>query len=303
MKRNSRLLALALCLTASCGNGNMNEGDMGGAVDMGGGIGDLGNSGQTALGVLAGLPGGDGDADGTGALARFAAASGVAGDSAGNLYVASQNPQNGAWLIRKVVIATGAVTTLSLPANNNIRYLVGDGAGNFYGSSVDSIVKLVPASGTETTIAGGIGAGSADGTGAAAGFNGTQDLAWDSAGNLYIADSLNNTIRKVVVASGAVTTIAGMAGMSGSADGTGAAARFSRPFGVAWDGVGSLYVSDQNNYTIRKVVVATGAVTTVAGTAGISAATDGTGAAAHFSSPGALAYDGAGNLYVCDTKL
>ena len=68
-----------------------------------------------------------------------------------------------------------------------------------------------------------------DGTGAAASFNFPCDITADGAGNLYVADSSNNTIRKVVIATGAVTTLAGVAGAAGSADGTGAAARFNGP--------------------------------------------------------------------------
>ena len=110
-------------------------------------------------------------------------------------------------------------------------------------------------------------------------------MAADGAGNLYVADNANNTIRKVVVATGVVTTLAGTAGMAGSTDGTGAAARFNSPCGVAVDGAGNLYVADNINNTIRKVVVATGVVTTLAGTAGMTGSTDGTGAAARFNAP------------------
>jgi secreted PhoX family phosphatase len=102
------------------------------------------------------------------------------------------------------------------------------------------------------------GAGNADGTGATARFAGPFGVAVDSAGNLYVADQGNQTIRKVTSA-GVVTTLAGTAGMSGSADGTGAAARFSSPTSVAVDSAGNLYVADR---FIRKVTAA-GVVTTV----------------------------------------
>jgi sugar lactone lactonase YvrE len=123
-------------------------------------------------------------------------------------------------------------------------------------------------------------------------------MASDGAGNLFVADS-GNTIRRVVIATGAVTTLAGSAGSQGSADGTGAAARFNSVLlAVASDGAGNLFVADQE--TIRKVVIATGAVTTLAGSAGNVGSADGTGTAARFFDPDGVASDGAGNLFVAD---
>jgi hypothetical protein len=82
-------------------------------------------------------------------------------------------------------------------------------------------------------------------------------------GALYVADSFDDTIRKVALDSGAVTTVAGMPGMGGHQDGTGPAAQFDGPQGLAYDGAGALYVADHRNHAIRKVVVATGIVTTI----------------------------------------
>jgi hypothetical protein len=152
-------------------------------------------------------------------------------------------------------------------------------------------------------LAGGLdGPEDVDGTGAAARFYAPEGVASDGAGNLFVADTGNRTIRKVVIATGAVTTLAGFAGSQGSADGMGAVARFSTPGGVASDGVGNLFVADSWNHTIRKVVIATGAVTTLAGSAGNYGEADGTGAAALFYAPAGVVSDGAGNLFVADSE-
>src|SRR5215468_4516031 len=144
-------------------------------------------------------------------------------------------------------------------------------------------------------LAGDIGGpGTADGTGAAARFNRPFGVAVDSAGNAYVADVNNSTIRKVTAA-GVVTTLTGTAGMIGSADGTGAAARFFEPTGVAVDSAGNVYVADQYNDTIRKVT-AGGVVTTLAGTASMAGSLDGTGPPARFNHPAGVAVDSAGNV-------
>ena len=180
--------------------------------------------------------------DGTGAAARFFWPEGITTDGM-NLYVCDTYNNT----IRKIVIATGAVTTL---------------AGTAGGGPFDSMGSI----------------GAADGLGAAASFNMPEGITTDGT-NLYVTDSGNDTIRKIVIATGAVTTLAGTVGLAGSTDGLGAAANFSYPVGITSDRT-NLYVSDSGNGIIRKVVIATGAVTTLAGTAGPFGSTDGLGAAA-----------------------
>src|SRR5205085_975301 len=135
---------------------------------------------------------------------------------------------------------------------------------------------------TFTTLAGQAGnTGSDDGTGSAARFYDPGSAARKSSGNVYVADTDNYTIRKITPA-GVVTTLAGLAGSSGSDDGTGSAARFYGPSGVATDSSGNVYVADAGNQTIRKITPA-GVVTTLAGLAGNNGSDDGTGSAARFN--------------------
>jgi secreted PhoX family phosphatase len=152
---------------------------------------------------------------------------------------------------------------------------------------------LTSAAGTLVVLAGvPSGIGSADGTGSAARFSYPKGVAVDGSGNVYVADYNNDTIRKVTPA-GVVTTLAGSPGVIGSADGTGSAAQFNSPQGVAVDGSGNVYVADSGNSTIRKVTPA-GVVTTLAGSAGVNGSADGTGSAARFNSPAGVAVDGSG---------
>src|SRR5437764_965394 len=150
-----------------------------------------------------------------------------------------------------------------------------------------------------TTFAG-LPPGSTDGTGSAARFNSPAGVAVDSAGNTYVADTVNSTIRKITPA-GVVTTFAGLAGSTGSANGTGSAARFNFPSGVAVDRAGAenIYVGDTSNFTIRQITPA-GVVTTLAGSPGMKGGANGTGSAARFVLPEGMAVDSAGNIYVAD---
>ena len=178
-----------------------------------------------------------------------------------------------------------------------------DSAGNVYVAEQgnNTISKVTPA-GTVTTLAGRPGSlGSADGTGSAARFSLPSCVAVDNAGNVFVADTWNCTIRKVTPA-GEVTTHAGLAGTPGSADGIGSAARFNFPFGLAVDNSGNVYVADSDNHTIRKLtpVGTNWVVTTIAGRAGTFGSANGTGSAARFNEPGGIVLDSAGNIYVGD---
>ncbi len=265
----------------------------------------------TAAGVVTTLAGTaplPGSTDATGAAARFNSPSGVAVDSAGNVYVADAENDT----IRKIT-AAGVVTTLAGLAGRSSSadgtgaaakfedpYDVAvDSAGNSYivDSGAHCIRKVTPA-GVVTTLAGLAGTfGSADGTGTSARFYAPLGAAVDSAGNVYVADSGNRTIRKITAA-GVVTTLAGTAGSGGSTDGTGTAARFQEPHGIAVDSNGNVYVSDSSLSNLRKITPA-GVVTTLAGS-GTAGTADGTGTAAQFAVPFGITVDSAGNIFVCD---
>jgi sugar lactone lactonase YvrE len=135
--------------------------------------------------------------------------------------------------------------------------------------------------------------------GRASSFSITDAIATDSAGNVYVADSTYQTIRKITP-DGVMITLAGADNVSDYADGIGAAARFSYPRGIATDSAGNVYVADAGNNIIRKITP-TGTVSTLAGTAGVEGHADGIGVAASFNQPWGIATDSTGNVYVADT--
>lgn len=157
---------------------------------------------------------------------------------------------------------TGAAAQFAVPDGIAI-----DSAGNLYvADSFSSTIRKITPAAVVTTLAGSPGmTGSADGVGSAARFNMPRGMATDAAGNIYVGDSGNLTVRKISPA-GSVTTLAGSPGVSGFQEGTGSAARFAGPIGVATDASANVYVTDFNNATIR-VISPAGVVTTVAGTA------------------------------------
>ncbi|HTZ19767.1 MAG TPA: NHL repeat-containing protein [Opitutaceae bacterium] len=257
--------------------------------------------------TLAGLAGNYGSTDGIGSNASFNYPEGIAVDGAGNIYLADYGNCN----IRKITPG-GTVSTLaglvgsagsadglgSAARFHGPRGMALDSAGNLYvADSYNNTIRKIAPSGLVSTFAGTAGSsGNVDGTGSAAMFNSPRGIAVDSAGNVYVADSGNNTIRQITPG-GVVTTLAGLPGVSGYADGTGSSARFYGPWGIAVDATGNLFVADYNNYTIRKISPSR-VVTTIAGWYGGSA--DGLGTAAKFYGPAGIAVDNAGTVYVSE---
>lgn len=247
---------------------------------------------------------------GSGAAANFLTPSGLVFDTAGNLYVTDAGNHN----VRKITPA-GVITTVAgsgtfASRDGNGLFasfktpagIVIDGAGNLYvGDAEAHVIRKITPQGDVTTFAGITDVkGSADGTGQAATFNDPAGLAIDAAGNLYVADALNNKIRKITPA-GVVTTFAG-SGTAGSTNATGTAASFNTPVNLSIDADGFLYVAEAQGNLIRKISPA-GKVSTIAG-GGTGGDTADTGAAALFHGPTSVVFDKAKTLYVADgTKV
>jgi len=208
----------------------------------------------TAAGQVTTLAGNGtaGIVDGAESTAQFSSPGGVAVDGAGNVYVADAGNNR----IRKIT-ATGQVTTLAGDGTAaQFRFPGGvavDGAGNVYVADTNNHrIRKITATGQVTTLAGNGTAAFADGAGVNARFDLPYGVAVDGAGNVYVADTANHSIRKIT-ATGQVTTLAGDGATAGIVNGTGAAARFNNPYGVAVDGAGNMYVADASNNRIRKI--------------------------------------------------
>lgn len=261
-----------------------------------------------AVSLLAGAAGQQGSADGTSTGALFRQPRAIALDSAENLYVAD----TGNSVIRKITPA-GVVSTLAGSSStqgyanglgtaaifNSPQALAVDSGGNVYvADTANSIIRLITPAGMVTRFAGTGAMGSSDGLSSQAIFNQPAGIALDSSGNVYVADTFNNTIRKVDT-TGNVTTVAGTAGVGGYFDGVGATALFNQPTGLVVDGTGKIYVADTGNEIIR-VVATDGTVSTLAGLPTIAGLLDGNGSNAWFNQPKYLSRDSSGNLYVTD---
>jgi len=252
-----------------------------------------------------------GSAEGSGTAASFNQPAGLASDAAGNVYVADSGNNT----IRKITPlgvvstlagtagsygsadATGPIASFKMPSS-----VATDAAGNVYvADTTNSTIRKITPLGVVSTLAGTPGVlGSADGQGSAASFRNPYGVAADSAGNVYVADTGNNTIRKITPG-GLVSTLAGTAGTAGTANGQGTAASFNGPSGIAVDTSGNVLVADYYGNDIRKITVG-GLVSTLAGSPTSSFGyADGTGPAALFNGPQAIAVDPAGNAYVADT--
>jgi hypothetical protein len=265
-----------------------------------------------------------GYADGTNANAQFSAPTGLTADSAGTLYVADGNRLRSISISgTNRILRTLAGTTSHFFADgintiarfNAPQGVAVDAAGNLYvADTFNNAIRKVTPLGPDwvvTTIAGpsppGLAppSGSADGTNNAARFDNPYGIAVDAATNVYVADTLNHTIRKLtpIGLDWVVTTIAGVAGTNGAANGSNNVARFSSPSSITIGPSGVLYVTDLDNNTIRQInrFGTNWAVTTLAGTPGNIGSADGTGATASFHSPQCIAADAGQNLFVTDS--
>jgi len=244
--------------------------------------------------TVAGVFGTSGSADGNGSTARFNNPEGITTIDGTTLYVADW----GSNTIRKIDTTTGAVTTIAGTAGasglvdgigtsarfNKPHGITTDGTSLFVSDNFNNAIRVIDLDTLNVT------------TLVTSGINGTG-IVTDGT-YLYVADWTQCTIKQVEIATGTVTLIAGLANNAGFSDGIGTTARFNIPQGVTTDGT-NLYVADTGNEVIRKIVIATGEVTTIAGSSGLTGATDGVGSDARFSNPFGLTSDGT-NLYVAE---
>ena len=244
----------------------------------------------------------------TGVLASFNRPTGIAMDAQGNLYVADAGNN----LIRKITQAALVTTLAGGDTTGTVNNGQGaaasffdplglaiDGSGNIYVADAgNNLIRKITPDGTVSTLAGNGNTVTDNGTLSATSFNNPTGVALDGAGNLYVANYLNNNILQVTSA-GAVNAFAGT-GDPGAVNGPANAATFYFPNNVAVDASNNIYVSDGVNNLIRKITP-DGTVSTLAGSGAVGAI-DSTGTAASFNGPAGLAVDAAGNVYVADAN-
>ena len=294
------------------------------AVDNAGNVyvADLGNQlvrKITSLGVvttLAGSAGSRTSVDGPVATATFAFLQGLGMDGAGNIYLTDGEK------VRKITLAGLVSTVWTAPgsiAGPRLPGLTVDTAGTVYATTGEGLIFKITPDGTSTALNGPGGLCNSLRSFQASG------IALDATGNLYVAHTSLNTIVKITSSCVATTLAGSPTDPAGSTDGTGSAARFSSPQGLALDGTGNIYVADTRNNTIRKIA-SDNKVTTLAGAASNAGAINGRGAAARFNNAGffgsnqplyvansgvagtsgvayagGIAVDVAGNAFVADT--
>ncbi|MBX3739268.1 MAG: immunoglobulin domain-containing protein [Candidatus Didemnitutus sp.] len=259
--------------------------------------------------MLAGSSQQAGSSDGSAANARFNQPRGVGLLTDGTILVAD----SGNALVRAIATdrivrtfagsvadrgwadGTGVAATFSTPAA-----LAVDATGNLWlADAGNHTVRRIAPDGAVTTWAGAGGVrGDNDGPRGSARFNAPAGIAVSNNGEIFVADTGNHTIRRISV-NGTVSTLAGLAGVSGALDGRGATALFNRPSGLSVGSAGEIYVADAGNSTIRKVL-ADGTTVTLAGVPTVSGLRDGSGLSALFSSPGGVARLASGELLVAD---
>jgi gliding motility-associated-like protein len=238
--------------------------------------------------------------------ATFTNPHGITADAEGNVYIADRFGHR----IRKYT-QDGVVSTI---AGNGIKgnadgngisaffnepwgVCIGNDGFIYVADTRNNLIRRIDEEGEVTTFAGSGNYGGTDGMGISASFGNPTGLEMDSEGNLYVADHLTHTIRKID-SQGIVTTIAGLAGEAGYQDGTGSDARFYRPYGLTIDNDGNILVADEWNHRIRKITPE-GQVTTIAGNGNIGYQ-NGIDIDTEFNYPWDISVDEDGNLYVAD---
>ena len=258
----------------------------------------------TTAGVVSTIAGqaSSGYSDAVGANAMFNNPQCLCVDSLGNIYVSDTTGQK----IRKIT-QSGSVTTIGGSTTqgfidsgqasfNNPYGITVDTSGNVYvGDKSNNRIRKVTSGGVVSTLAGQATTGFSDATGTNAMFKNPYGVSTDTSGNIYVADSGNNKIRKII--GGVVSTLAGQT-IAGYSDATGTNVMFNNPSGVSVDISGNIYVADSGNYRIRKIMSG-GVVSTLAGSGG-QGFSDATGANALFNNVYGLSVDLSGNVYVAD---